>query len=509
MLRLVLHDLMMCSHGRPLLRFAVATFALLAAVDTTGAHASVPMLTPTVEATYSSVYYDESQYLDGFDEALLRADGSFAVFSWTPNEPHEALPLVMGRYGGPVPLGTLVTQAVAGGEGGSVDLEGPLLSGVDGTDWFIDSPEWRMARPGEVPTTEDGWHEAEAYLVGIDDRARVVRRTLLGYKRQVYGARLIATGAGVRVITSDARDRTVVRQQDGLVLARFPKFLSIRSALGQPDGSMLYTLDNSRRYDEKRTKMLYRLGRDGRSVPVRDARGRTVQNEPRAVLRNGILLAREVGDERIKRIAVLTRRGTYVSRRLRDLPLPWSGSCRRQGQGHWLAAIGVSPRGTALLGIECVVEGNRGDDVLDALTVELDDRLRPRWVARGAGAWRVGADGRLYDMVNVGREYVSDWDFRERYELRAIRLPGVGPKQAQVLSVHKAVGGVVVRLRCEHPIGTVCSGRVRVARAGGASTVVPYAMLGRPGGRAAVIRRHVTPLPRGSGALAVTVERAR
>lgn len=467
-----------------------------------------PRLEPEVVETYSQLSADQSWMLFSQERALLRADGSFGYFPLRYAQPHEDQPMELLTWGGPVPDGTFRSQIIEGGAGGTLPFPGLTVSGVEGYDWVFDDAEWRMPRPGETPDSFSGWVPAEPHLMAIDDRGRVAKRVPLDFGPRTFTRALVPTGAGLRaVIRTDDRGHQV-RRSNGTLIAQVPQIGSLRSAIGRPDGSVLLSGYPEAGYARSWSDVVVEVTPRGQVRRLKLGRSRkALKGDLLTALRGGLLVSDEGGFPR-QRISRISYAGARVSRKLAHLKLPWSADCLENRVGIDLVWATVGATGNPVVRVNCFRDGDRIEEVLDSFVVGLDSALRARWVAPATTSEPVlGPDGRLFWSQYVG-ESGSGEERRTAYRLMALREPGApAPRRGRVVSVRADGDGAVVAIRCSAPVGTVCAGTVRLARRGGESATLPYALRGRPGKNAAVVLRHFDRAPHGAGPLRATLTR--
>ncbi len=462
---------------------------------------------------FRDVPFDDGWTLFNHRRSLMRADGSFGYFTLRYAVPHETIPLELVTFGGPVPAGQFRKGSVLGAPGGTLPTPGYTASGIEGYDWVFDDAEWRLPKAGEIADPFSGWVPSEPSLIAIDDRGRVVKRTSLDFGPRTFTKQLVPTGRGLRAIVRVTDRGLDVYRSSGKHVAHLSQFQEFRAVLGRKDGSLLFGgwpdpeagLPFAQRM--RLADGLMRLDTRGKVRQVRDAKGKLVTGDPIAQTRLGVVLS--AVDSYVRpTVRVLSDRGRITERKLTRLRLPWSQECLSRREGVRLDWATAGSAGDPIIGVTCFRGGDRTEEEFGSFTVGLDSRLRARWAVEGS-AFRgspfplVGTDGRLYATW-----FRSEANQRSNYDLLGWREPGAGqPRRGRVLSVRADKDGAVVVIACRATEGTVCSGTVALRRSGGGTTTLPYALRGRPGQDAAVIRRHFDDVPRGIGRLRATLTR--
>jgi hypothetical protein len=477
-----------------------ATLALLggATSPALAAPARARVIEPQTVATFPALSSDDAWTLYEFPNSLLRADGSFGYFAQRYAAPHDDVPMELTTYGGPVAPGQFRKQNIDGAPGGTLPYPGLTASGVDGYDWVFDHAEWRLPKPGEQPDSYSGWVPVTPSLLAIDDRGRVAKRASLDFGPRTFTKALVPTGAGLLVIVRTTDSGLDVRKSTGKLLAHISQLSELRSAVGQPDGSLLLSGYREHGVAGSWSNALIKVSATGNISRVRDNhRGRIVAT-PLAATRRGVVLSPD--DEYFRDVAVLSDRGRLQHRKLSELKLPWSADCRSSRDGFSLAWAMAGPTGDPVIAVTCYRSGDRMDVTLDSFTVGLDGQLRAAWAVRGTALPRIGPDGRLYQVDYQNTD--------GNYSLVAWRVPGSPqPRRGHVVSVRQDGGGGVVTIRCSRPEGTVCSGTAHLTRAGSEEQTLSYALRGRPGKAGAVILRHFDVAPPGQGQLHANLTR--
>ncbi|MDO9353341.1 MAG: hypothetical protein Q7T55_06580 [Solirubrobacteraceae bacterium] len=438
---------------------------------------------------------ERASALEAHGDALLRADGSFGSFLEDPFGQRGSLGLLTYAAAGNSTQGL---QDLTGTQSGSLGYPRIMLSGVEGYDWAWIPPDIRVARPGE-PADSNGAVRTAAALIAVDDLGRIARTITIGGPDENYGGQLVATGSGLRLL-SQARGNTgtLLFDSRGRRVARLPQVSNPTGLVGRARGFLVSSYSTRPSWSQR----LLQVSTAGKVSFVRDDRGNTITADPLADTKHGVLLSMNEA----RRLGLRSSEGKVTSRPIDQLGLPWSERCRAYPSATSRLDWAMNgPSGAPMVAVSCVVEADRTEDILESFAVGLDRNLRASWIAplpvvaygQRAPKPQLAPGGRLQVVgasLSPLEARFSSW-----------RAPGTPASvRGRVMSVSGPGDEIVATIRCSRPAGSVCSGTANLSR-GGAPVKVAYALKGRPGRRAAVIKRHFDRAPAGNGRLRVTL----
>lgn len=408
--------------------------------------------------------------LTPLSSALLRPDGAFGEIHASDTAPLELLEF-------DATSSTIKRTEFPGTTGAHPDAVGGTLSGVDGLDWLIVGQR----------------------VVGIDDLGRLTKT--VGFPAGATPITLLATGRGLRVLLRQANGGPVsVADTRGRVIATLPLTAGLGNAVASADGGVVISARFApKKSDEFANLGLLRVSANGtikKTLLPKAARGRWTSNVAAAVS-GGTLLVNDDGESRFAAFANLRPGEPPIRRTVQQLQFPRNEACRTRVEFYEINWAIAGPSGNPIASISCLDSSNepgRTYDVLQQIIVGLTAELRVRWFTTpgaqiGGGQLVIGGDGRLFTSV-PGTESPQSYS-DPGPQLLAMAAPDarrIGRGQLQGLSSDDR--GPVATITCDRPNGTVCTGVAQLKRDGKVVATANYALLGRPGREAAMIRRH-------------------
>lgn len=268
----------------------------------------------------------------------------------------------------------------------------------------------------------------------------------------------------------DARGRTV---------AQLPK-IAPKSAVALGDGSLL--VFGQTRYG----RSLARVTRGGKVTYPRVVRPRATQISAPLQTASGLFvsLIKSTADWNAHSFAPITKQGVLgKARAVEDLGIAWPPGCIAPRMVHLFERAFVGPSGTVMFLIDCYDQGAEIPyDETPRLLIELTADLRFKRIVATTTQNQFRKVGTLPD----GRLFVTHADGG----VGAIAVPDALPVTQGTLGAVSGRGTdqASVRISCDQPYGSVCSGWVDLHRSDGSRFGwQPYSLPGRPGKRQASI----------------------